>query len=109
MKSINCLFTLFFCSTSIAGTAQGVIQMIESGPLYGSKVFIMVDGSVTDQPACRLTSNFHFAFDTAEPGGKELFSLVLSAKAAKQQLRISGYGTCSKYSGVEDLRWLRIE
>ena len=96
-------------TNAIAGSAFGTIDLVELGPLYGDKVFIKIKGDVTGQPACHTNPNYNFAFDVSEPGGSATLSVVLSAKAAKQKIRISGYAQCTRIAGVEDLRWIRIE
>ena len=111
MKKIYLFLTgcIFVSSNVIAGSALGTIAKIELGPTYGQKVFIQVIGEVTGQPACQTNANYNFAFDVSEPGGDAVLSAVLSAKAGKQKIRISGYSQCTRISGVEDLRWFRFE
>lgn len=99
----------FCCSAALAGTGQGTVAKVENGPLYGAKVFLTIDGTVSDQPACRSAGNYHFVFDTTVPGGKELLATVLLAKANRQGVIVSGYNQCSLYNGVEDLRWFRLK
>ncbi len=108
MKKLIYIPLLFVMQSAIAGTGQGMIKQIESGPLYGNKIFFTMEGTVSDQPSCRDNANYHFVFDTSEPGGKELLSLILSAKASRWPVVVSGTGQCAKYNGVEDLRWLRL-
>lgn len=92
-----------------AGSAFGIIDKLELGPAYGSKVFISIKGDVAGQPACHSNTAYHFAFDIAEPGGEGLLSAALAAKASRQQVRVSGYAQCTRVVNVEDLRWLRLE
>ncbi|HEY0924136.1 hypothetical protein [Rheinheimera pacifica] len=104
------LYFIMFCSVSaFAGSGVGKIQRIELGPLYNGKVFIIVEGVMEGQPACRQQDNYHFVFDAEAPGGAALLSAVLSAQVAQKNIHISGYNTCNIYSGVEDLRWLRVQ
>lgn len=98
-----------FCGAANAGTGQGTVAKVENGPLYGSKVFITIDGTIAEQPACKGTGSYHFVFDTSVPGGKDVLATVLLAKATKQSVIVSGAGQCSLYGGVEDLRWFRLE
>lgn len=94
---------------AFASIGQGTIAKVESGPIYGDKVFITIEGSVTGQPACWASGNYHFVFDSTAPGGKNLLASIMLAKASKQSIVIAGNGVCSLYGGVEDLRWFRIE
>jgi hypothetical protein len=98
-----------YCCQALAGIGQGTIAKIESGPLYGNKVFITIEGSVTGQPTCWASGNYHFAFDSSATGGKNLLASIMLAKATKQSVVISGYDACTLYGGIEDLRWFRIE
>lgn len=109
MKSRLVLLALgLFGQIALAGTGQGTITQIESGPIYGSKVFLLVTGGVPDRAGCTSVGNYNFVFDTSIPGGKELLAQMLLAKAMQQSVVISGAGTCTLYGGVEDMRWLRV-
>lgn len=108
MKNLVAVVSLLYGAAN-AGTGQGFVAKVETGPAYGARVFLTVDGPVTGQPACRNSSNYHFVFDTSAQGGKELLATVLLAKATKQNVVISGLDQCNLYSGVEDLRWFRLE
>jgi hypothetical protein len=101
--------SLFLSGLAMAGTGQGVVSTLEVGPIYGSKVFFTVDGSVSGQPACRQEGNYQFVFDSSVPGGRDLLALLSVAKATRQGVIVSGGGSCSLYGGVEDVRWLRIQ
>lgn len=110
MKRLICPALLaIVCSQAVAGIGQGTIAKIESGPLYGDKVFITIEGAVSDQPSCRSGGNYHFVFDSTAPGGKNLLASILLAKASKQSIVVSGSNVCNLYTGVEDLRWFRVE
>lgn len=109
MKKYLLTLLSIYCSATLAGTGQGTVAKVENGPLYGGRVFVTIDGTVSDQPACRSTGNYHFVFDTTTPGGKDLLATVLLAKATKQSIIVSGYNQCALYNGVEDLRWFRLE
>lgn len=106
-----CLVALLslYCCAAAAGIGQGMVAKVESGPLYGSKVFITIDGVVTDSPACRTAGNYHFVFDASSPEGKAVMATIMLAKATKQSVIVSGFERCSLYGGVEDLRWFRLE
>lgn len=109
MNRLLALALPLFVAAAQAGTGQGTVAKLESGPQYGSRFFITIDGAVTGQPPCRAENNYHFVFDTAAPGGKDLLATVLLAKATKQNVVVSGYNQCGLYNGVEDLRWFRLE
>lgn len=109
MKKYLTLLAYLVSGLAFAGTGQGTIAKVESGPMYGSLVFITVEGTVSDQPACRTSGNYNFVFDANVPGGKNTLALLLLAKANNQKIIASGNAQCTLYSGVEDLRWLRLE
>ena len=92
-----------------AGTGQGTVSKVEHGPLYGTKVFVTLVGSISGQPACQSPSNATFVFDTAAPGGKDILASVLLSKANQQISSYSGFNQCALWNGVEDLRWFRME
>lgn len=109
MKRILSAFAL--CTLSITalaeGTAVGVIQDIHLGPLYGTKVFLKVAGTITSQPACR-TNEFHFGFDSDSAVGRSVLATALAARSSQQTVRITGFATCTHWPSIEDLRTISI-
>jgi hypothetical protein len=99
---------LGFSGVTRAGDATGIVQEVHLGPVYGTRVFLRIAGSVTAQPGCHA-NYFHFVFDSSVSGGKELLSAALAARTSQASVKISGYNTCTQYTGVEDLRWLTLE
>jgi hypothetical protein len=91
-----------------AGDALGTLAEVHAGPVYGTRVFLRVSGSVTGQPSCH-NNHFHFVFDSSTPGGKDLLAMALLAKASQAAVRINGFNLCNHYGAVEDLRWLTLE
>jgi hypothetical protein len=112
MRRLRCLlamlisFPAFFVDAQ-AGDAVGTVQEVHMGPLYGTRVFLKIAGTI-DMGDCH-TNHFHFVFDSAVAGGKELLSASLAAKTSQSTVRVNGFDTCNLYAGVEDLRWLTLE
>jgi hypothetical protein len=91
-----------------AGDAIGTVEEIHMGPVYGTRVFLRMAGSLTAQPACQA-NYYHFVFDSNVPGGKELLAAALAARTSQASVKVNGFNTCTLYSGVEDLRWFTLE
>ena len=59
-------------------------------------------------PTCS-THDYHLAFDTNEPAGMAILSLLLAAQATGKTVYAKGTGECDVYSVVETWAWGRIE
>lgn len=70
-----------------------------------SCVFVMVDQNVSGRPACS-TRAWHFTIDTTTDSGKGTLSALLAAHSTKSPVNIKGSGSCSNYTGAEDLRYV---
>jgi len=92
-----------------ASTFQGTITKVTQGPLYGPLVFIKIQGTSSDIPMCWTNGTFNYVVDTCTVAGRNTLALILFAKANAQSVTVSGYGTCSQYQGVEDLRYLALD
>ena len=95
------------CSPSLAGNGQGTVGSILVGRL-GYQVFVRVNNPTFTGFACGTPSltNWHFAFSTQNPGGKDMLATVLSAKASGTQLVFVGSGTCTQDANLEDVSYI---
>jgi hypothetical protein len=109
MKSILFVLLSFVFSTALAGTAQGTISKLHTGPAYGTLFFVTVSAASTGMPACKTNPAFSFAFDSAAPAGKNTLALLMLAYTTGKSVTISGENRCSLYSDTEDLRWVLID
>lgn len=109
MAKIVFIFCCLFGNSALAGTAQGVITKLHSGPAYGSLFFVTLSASATGIPPCKTNNAFQFVFDSATPAGRNTLAILMLAHAAGNKLTISGEGRCSLYGDTEDLRWVLLD
>ncbi len=109
------LLTLF-SGDLIAAEYSGKIQSIAAGPGLGSLVLVRVENHSPSAPwsAAGCANGFwSFKFDSASAGGKETYSLLLTAYSSKSNVVISGTGNCPTNSGgveqVQNLGYTRFE
>jgi hypothetical protein len=90
-----------------AGTGQGKVGSFLVGRL-GYQVFVQVLSPVFTNFACGTPNpgNWHFAFSTQNPGGKDMLATVLAAKATGATLVFVGSGTCTQDSALEDVSYI---
>lgn len=86
----------------------GKIKEILSGPVYGTKVFIKIDVTIDDKPACATNWRWNYIFDTELEHGKSYLSLLMMAKAQNSTITIQGTSVCSLWPNVENLRYFVI-
>ena len=101
------------CNTAIAADFVGKVKTIATGPSLGNIVLVQVEehsSSAAWSSSCSANSYWSFKFDTSLNGGKEAYSLLLSAHAAKSNVVLSGAGTCSgQWGDVQDMAYTRFE
>jgi hypothetical protein len=97
-----------FSAAAAAGDMSGVIKEIHLGPVYGTKVFLKVQGTATNQPACVTNPDYAFVFDQDSATGRALLATVLTAQSSGQSVKLNGYNSCALFGTVEDLRWISI-
>jgi hypothetical protein len=101
---------LLIASVSTAGDMSGVIKEVHLGPVYGTTVFLRLEGAVTTpQPGCKVDSSYQFAFDSNTATGRALLAVALAAQVSAQPVKVNGYNQCTHFNTVEDLRWLSIQ
>ena len=103
----------FFSFASNAAEFSGKVQSIAAGPNLGSIVLVRVEGHspTASWAASGCTNGFwSFKFDSSTAGGKETYSLLLAAYAAKSSVVINGTGTCSgQPEQIQSLGYARFE
>ena len=107
MRIASLIFSLLLSFDAYASTSHGTVTKIEQGPVYGSLVFITIQGSISDVPACWTNGTYNYVLDAGTPAGRNTLASVLFAKANGLAVTVSGFNTCSQYQGVEDLRYFR--
>jgi len=112
MESRGFLFSmtlgLMVSGSAFAGDAAGIVSTVHMGPIYGTNVFIKIQGTAANMPSCQA-NQYSFVFDSSTAAGKVLLASVLSAKATGTLVKASGYNQCTLFFNVEDLRWFTIE
>lgn len=109
MKMKKITFLLFILLLSMwtgvthASGYEGKIIRILTGPTYGTKVFLSVNGD-PGQTGCHTNGSYNYVFDGATDSGKITLSVALSAYAAQKLVRVDGTSTCTIYNGVENLQ-----
>jgi len=94
-------------SPAMAGNGQGSVGSILVGRL-GYQVFVQVKNPTFTGFACGTPNptNWHFAFSTQNPGGKDMLATVLAAKASGTKLVFVGSGTCTQDANLEDVSYI---
>ena len=78
---------------------------------HGTIVFIKTDGTSDRTPGagCHTNPTWDYVANLADATGQEIYSILLAAKTAQQEVSLRGKGqsVCDLYNGVETLR--RVE
>ena len=97
---------LFLPVSTDAQTMTGKVEKMEFGPKYRGIVALGIEGN-NDTVCADNPNGFDYAFDASTEGGKLMFSALLAAQSSNQEVTISGEGTCSLISTVEDVEWMQ--
>ncbi|WP_153067088.1 hypothetical protein [Steroidobacter cummioxidans] len=109
VKNVFVLSVAGFSSVAAAGDMTGVIREVHLGPVYGTKVFLKIDGTATTlPPSCQTDTGYKFVFDADSPTGRALLATALAAQVSGQNVKLNGYNECNLFGTVEDLRWLSL-
>ncbi|EGR2271827.1 hypothetical protein D1216_09100 [Vibrio parahaemolyticus] len=91
---------------SRAEVSTGLVTKMEYGPVYRGLVFVDIEGETNTE--CATNRNgFDYAFDASTEAGKLVFSSLLAAQRSGVEVTLSGEGTCTLNTTIEDLRWMQ--
>ena len=104
MKSFLALFVGILAGISqpcLASDVTGKIVNIEiDSDIAGNVVFIQIDTAKTNTPACQ-TNGWSFVLPLADVTSKNMYAMLLAAKATQMSVRVRGVGMCDVFSSVE--------
>lgn len=108
MKGCVAALLLAFSAQVLAGYYVGKIQQLEFGPLYEDIVYVALPQESINKPDCVTNPNgYYFAFDSSTKIGEKIFSTLLAAQRSGASVSISGFGSCTIFADVEDIRWIQ--
>ena len=107
---LSLLLSMTFVEVNAADSSYtGKIESIHTSTSVGSVVFLILPNDQSNKANCATNTYYNYAFDSESPSGKAMLSIILGAFFSGKDVYIGGSGTdCTHYTGVEDLRWLRV-
>lgn len=100
------LLSALISGLSFAGVIyEGKITKIAIDKGTGDKVFIQVDGTKEDYPACHTVTSWSFVLPLSSDTDNKIFSMLLAARASKAKVRLEGNGLCNVHGSVESLTY----
>ena len=104
MKSILALSIGILAGISqpcLASDVTGKVISIEiDSDIAGNVVFIQLDTAKTNAPSCQ-TNGWSFVLPLADATSKNMYAMLLEAKATQAPLRVRGIGQCNVFSSIE--------
>lgn len=108
-KMIHALLMLLPVTSIASEINNTTITRLMMDSVYGSKVFIQVEGSAyRDSGHCHINSTWDYVISTNDEFGKQIHSQLLMAYAAKKQIKIIGSDLCIVNGNLEGLRRLEM-
>lgn len=110
-KFLIAALTLIGSSLVSAEKMEGVtIENLVIAKDNGAKLFIYTSG-VKPVTGCAFNVNYHFVMPLVDDLDKQMYSMLLAAKAARTPVTLEGNGTvdCSVWNGLETLSYISSE
>lgn len=107
MKKLFLSLILSVSFSSLAGE-KTTIKEILVGKDFSNRVFIVLEDKPSEPISCNTNSNYTYVFDGGTDLGKMYLSLALTAHSTQKEVVVDGDNTCSLYSNVETLRYIRL-
>lgn len=109
MKKVFTVLLFFFVHSAIAGTVQtGKVTKLAINKDIGSLVFVYTDAAKDSTPACHANSNWRYVLSLNSELDRNLFSMLLAAKASGAKVRLVGSSSCDVFSSIESLRYVEL-
>jgi|SRR4051812_31301952 hypothetical protein len=100
------LLSVVFTTSVFAGNGTGAVGQMVIGRM-GEQVYVeLVNPTLNSFPCATQHFRFQYAFLTSKPGGKEMLSALLAAKATGQPVLIVGSATCTIDPQMEDVSYV---
>jgi hypothetical protein len=93
-------------SPAMAGAQAGYITFLEVRDTDGL-IYFGLSGTATGKPACAIWSQWSIPNENSDTG-KKLFAMLMSARAAGQQVSVNGKNTCTRWADQEDVGSIRL-
>jgi hypothetical protein len=85
----------------MASDVTGRLVSLEiDSDIAGNVVFIQLDVPKTNAPTCQSNA-WSFVLSLADTTSKNMYAMLLSAKAAQTPVRVRGKGLCDVFSSIE--------
>ena len=108
-KSIFTVLALLSLASTASEIPNTTVTRLMMDSSYGQKVFIQVEGSATrDAGHCHANATWDYVVSTEDEFGKQIHSQLLTAYAAKKQIKITGSNVCIVNGNIEGLKRLEI-
>jgi hypothetical protein len=106
LKTILALFLTLLAGLAqpcLASDVTGKVTNLEiDSDIAGNVLFIMLDTPKTNPPTCQ-TNSWSFVMSLGDATSKNMYAMLLAAKAAQTPVRVRGIGQCSStvWSSIE--------
>lgn len=107
MRTLIVLVALGLISLNASAAGEsGYVTIVStaSASNLGNHVYIKVSSPPTTPASCSTHVTWHFSLSLDTAWGKNLYAMLLAAKAAGTTVWISGTNACSELANVESLR-----
>lgn len=95
-------------STAFAAPTYSGLNTIKDVVAFQTGIVLFTINSAPDSPWSTCNANHQFTINTASLSGQALFNTVITAQQNGKSVYIVGRGTCSLYTGAEDVDFVQI-
>lgn len=111
MRWISCsFFSCLLATSALASEQEGTVTLIAAANSSGEPYGFAVAGQRTTKPACASNDDIWTISNPSSDAAKAVLSLVLTAKASNQHIRVVGNGACDAIQqGRETVAYITIQ
>lgn len=109
--SLLIIFCHFFTSSNAFATTvdSTTIKRLMLDRSHGEVLFIELQHDQVQKISCDDIQSWQYALDVSDEMGKKMYSLILSAYAAKTTIKAIGNDQCSLHDRVETLNRIELK
>ncbi|MDH0863953.1 hypothetical protein [Mitsuaria sp. GD03876] len=102
---------LGLAATSVGATGMNgrIANMAIDKDIGGNLLFIKLEGTKSSFPACQINQGWDFVLPIVDAADKNMFAMLVAAKAAGQTVGVRGNDTCApQFSSIEQALGVRL-
>jgi len=100
--ALSLLLLAGIAQPGFASDVTGNILILEiDSDIAGNVAFIQLDHAKSSTPSCQTNTSWSFVLSLTDATSKNMYAMLLAAKAAQTPVHVRGVGQCTVFSSIE--------